>query len=156
MKFIVLFVLGFGLATAPVALAKKPASFALWTAKWKAHTDPLQNKLADGCLKRYGQTADRKVGECFVKGMRIILRQVEPVWQKQVAAIAVGQSAPCRKAIHAYWLAAEKNQKASLIYLDSHQHVDITQIARDIKAEPYATLKAQTDAAKKHAIIICG
>src|SRR4051794_13865805 len=115
MRSTILLVLALSLLAAPTAVAKKPPSFALWTAKWKAQTDPLQNKLSDDCLKRYGETADRKVGECFVKGMRVLLRREEPVWLRQVANIAKGQTVVCRKAIHAYWLASEKSQKASLI-----------------------------------------
>jgi hypothetical protein len=156
MKRIVLLVLVLTLVVVPVASAKRPPSFAIWNAKWRAQTDPLQNKLGDDCIKHYGETADRKVGECFVKGMRVLLRREEPIWLRQVATIAKGQTAACRKTIHTYWLASEKLQKATLIYLDSHQHVDITQIARDIKEDPLATLKSQTDAAKKHAILICG
>jgi hypothetical protein len=156
MKRIVLLVLAVSLAAVPSAAAKKPPSFALWTAKWKAQTDAPKNKLEDTCLKVYGQTADRKVGACFVKGMRALLRQEQPLWEKQVAAISRGQTASCRKAIHAYWLASGKAQKASLIYLDSHQHVSVTDIARDLQEDPYATLKAQTDAAKKRAIQVCG
>jgi hypothetical protein len=156
MKRIALLVIAVSLVAVPTAVAKKAPSFALWTAKWKAQTDAQQNKLKDACLKVYGETADRKVGECFVKGMRPLLRQEAPLWEKQVAGISRGQTAPCRKAIHAYWLASRKAQAASLIYLDSHQHVSVTDIAKDLNEDPYATLKAQTDATKKRAIQVCG
>ena len=88
--------------------------------------------------------------------MRVLLRRFEPQWEREVALVSRGQSAPCKKAIHLYWLASRKAQKASLIYLDSHQHVSITDIVSDLKEDPYPTLKSPTDAAKSHAIRVCG
>ena len=113
-------------------------------------------ELEQRFLSLYGATADRKVGECFVKGMRVLLRRFEPQWEREVALVSRGQSAPYKKAIHLYWLASRKAQKASLIYLDSHQHVSITDIVSDLKEDPYPTLKSLTDAAKSHATRVCG
>jgi hypothetical protein len=155
MKGIVLVALVVGLLAAPAAQAKKPPSFALWTAKWKASDDVARDKIGDGCISVFGQN-DANVGACFVKGIAASIRQRQPIWERQVARIAKGQSLACRKAIHKYWLASRKGQRASLIYLDSHPHVALTQIVRDLDEEPLATLKSLTDEAKARAIRVCG
>ena len=90
------------------------------------------------------------------EGRCVIIRRQQPQWERAVAAISTGQSPACRKAIHRYWLASRKGQTASLIYLDSHPHTSMTEVASDIGEEPYATLKSQSDAAKRNAIRVCG
>lgn len=154
-RVIVLLVLIAGVASAPPASAEKPPSFALWTVKWKAQNDAAQSKVARTCTQAFGETS-RKAGECFVKGMMASLRALQPKWEKQDAAIARGQSKPCRTAIHQYWLASRKAQKASLIYFDSHQRTEPAQIASDFSEEPFNTLRSLTEEAKARAIRICG
>ena len=149
-------VLALALAAAAPAPAKAPPSFALWTAKYRAQTDKPIDEVGDKCIALHGETADRKIGECWVKGLRVILRRQQPQWERAVAAIAKGQSESCRKAIHRYWLASRKGQAAILIYLDAHQHTRMTEVASDLDEEPHATLKNQTDAAKSAAIRTCG
>jgi DNA-binding transcriptional LysR family regulator len=78
MKRMLLLTLVFSLIATPTAPAKTPPSFAIWTTKWRAQTDPLKNKLGDDCVKRYGGTADRKIGECFVMGT---------LWREPIAAV---------------------------------------------------------------------
>jgi hypothetical protein len=147
--------LALALMAAPAAAATPP-SFALWNAKFVAQDDKLIDELGDKCLALYGQTANQKVGECFVRGGRVILRSQQPGWERAVARISIGRSAPCKKAIHAYWLASRKATRASLIYLDSHPHTSMTEIASDFAEEPYATLKALLDESKRRAIRVCG
>lgn len=146
-----------GLLAVPVASdGKEPPSFALWTAKWKAQSDKPLDDLADKCIAIYGETADRKVGECFVKGMRVIVRRQIPQWELAVTRISKGQTRACKKAIHAYWRASRKGQKALVIYLDSHPHTSATQFGRDLGGDPFGMLKQLTDEAKSRAIRVCG
>lgn len=144
------------LVAAPVAVAGQPPSFALWNAKWKAKHDPAIDDLGDKCMALYGKTANRKIGECFVKGARPLLRAEAPLWEREVAKVSVGQSSACKAAIHGYWLAVRKTTAATLIYLDSHPHTSMTDVASDLSGDPYATLKSVSDAAKSRAIRVCG
>jgi hypothetical protein len=155
MKRIVVVTLAFGLLVAQPALAKKSPSFALWNENWNAQHDPTIDSLATGCLYLFGQN-DVKLGACFAKREGGILRARQLEWERQVARIAHGQTARCKRAIHGYWLAARRSGKANLIYLDSHQHTAMTRINSDLGEDPYAKLKSLSDAAKSRAIRVCG
>jgi hypothetical protein len=156
MRRVLLFALALGFVAAPAVLAKKPPSFALWSARWQAQHDSGLDRLVSACAALYGETADRKVGECVVHGMREILRRESPKWEKAVALISRGQSVPCKEAIHVYWLASRKNQRAAVTYLDAHRHRNFTAVASDLKADPYATLSSLTRSTKAHANRVCG
>ena len=143
------------LLASPPALAKKPPSFALWNANWKVQHDPTIDSLATGCLYLFGQN-DGKLGACFATREGRILQERQPDWDRQVGRIAHGQTAHCKKAIHGYWLATRTSVKATLIYLDSHQHTAMTQINRDLSEDPYKSLRSLSDAAKSRAIRVCG
>jgi hypothetical protein len=156
MKTLVVAAFLFSLVGAQPALAKKPPSFALWTATWKASDDAAQDKIEAACTKLYGKTNDAKLGPCFVKLFRVSLRERQPIWERAVARISKGQTPACKNAIHVYWLASRKAQKASLIYLDTHPKRGITAISADLSKEPYATLRALTEESKSRSIRICG
>jgi hypothetical protein len=144
-----------GLVSAQPALAKDPPSFALWTAQWATSHDRVMDKLLNGCKQLYGGR-DRKLGECLTKGARVVLRSQAVVWERQVARVARGRSVACKKAIHSYWLASRKAQKATLIYFDGHPHTDLSEIYGAFTDEPFSTLHDITDAAKSKAIRVCG
>lgn len=156
MKRTILIVLAFSLIAAPTAFGKKPASFALWAATWKSQDDAAQDKIQASCERLYGKTDDAKLGVCFVKLEIVSLRSRKPLWERAVARIANGQPARCRKAIHAYWMASRKAQRASMIYLQTHPKRAATEIASDLNEEPYVTLRELTDEAKSRAIRVCG
>jgi hypothetical protein len=155
MKRIVVVMLAFGLLVAQPALAKKSPSFAVWNADWNAQHNPTIDSLATGCLYLFGHN-DAKLGACFAKREGRILHARQPDWEREVARIAHGQTARCKRAIHGYWLAARKSVTAALTYLDSHQHTAMTKINSDLGKDPYATLKSLSDAAKSRAIRVCG
>jgi hypothetical protein len=150
-----LVVLGLLLAAVPAAEGAKPRSFALWTASWKAHSDKLVDAAPEPCRKAF-PTDDLKLGECFVHRLIPTLQAASPDWEHQVAAIARGQTQPCRSSIHRYWLGSRKLQVAEVIYLKAHPHTKLTQVNADFGDEPYATLGSVTDEAKSHAIRVCG
>jgi hypothetical protein len=142
------------LGGAPPAPAKAP-SFALW---WKGFSARVQRditRIERACEGRFGRN-DAKVGACFVKAERVSLRLEGEAMRKQIAIISRGQTASCKKAIHVYWLASRKAAKVNLIYLDSHPHVAVTRLSRDLNRKPYTTLKMHTFRAKSEAIRICG
>lgn len=107
------------------------------------------------CQKRYG-VDDAKVGACFVKHERVSLRLERAAWEKQVAKISRSQRAPCKRAIHRFRVASRKSAIASLRYLDSHRHARLTQVSRDLNAQPFESLRVMTFEAKARAIRICG
>jgi hypothetical protein len=155
MKRILLTALALGLLAAQPALARRPPSFARWDANWKVQHDPTIDGLATGCLYRFGQDDD-KLGACFATSEGRILQARQPDWERQVAGIARGQTARCKKAIHGYWLTTRNTLHATLTYLESHQHTAMTQINSDLSHDPYKTLKSLSDAAKSRAIRVCG
>jgi hypothetical protein len=155
MRRIVVIALAFGLLAAQPALAKQPPSFALWTANWTVQHDPTIDSLATGCLYLFGQNDD-KLGACFATREGGILRARQLDWERQVAGIARGQTAPCKEAIHGYWLTTRNKLHATLGYLESHQHTGMAKINSDLSHDPYKTLKSFSDAAKSRAIRVCG
>jgi hypothetical protein len=147
--------LALGLLAVPSAVAKPP-SFALWWARWNVQSDQLIVKVSDACTNRYGNN-DGKLGPCFVKGMIVKLHTANPDWLRQVARLARGQSPACKKAIHGYYLAFSKLQKANLIFLNGHSHTKMTDLASSLREDrPYVTLRALNDGAKSRAIDVCG
>jgi hypothetical protein len=140
----------------PAAAAADPPSFALWVATWRSQDNAAQDKMQATCERVYGKTDDAKLGACFVKLEIVSLRSRMPRWERAVARISRGQSAPCRKAIHAYWLASRKAQLASMIYLRTHAKRAATDIASDLNEEPYVTLRQVTDETKSRAVRVCG
>lgn len=140
---------------APGAVAAKPPSFALWTAKWNAHSDQIARTAAAPCQKAFPKD-DARLGGCFIKVELAALRRAIPEWAKQISGIASGQTAACKGAIHAYWLASRKNQAAALIFYTGHAHSSMTDIAGELNDEPFPTLQSITKAAKSKAIRICG
>lgn len=137
-----------------VSLAEAP-SFALWWGRFSAGVQRDVTRIGDACEKRYGRD-DAKVGACFVKAERVSLRGQRAALKKGIATISRGQTAPCRKAIRAYWLASRKAAKVNLAYLDSHPQVAVTRMSRDLNRKPYTTLKSLSFEAKTRAIRICG
>ena len=59
------------------------------------------NRAAHTCATASGGD-DVRFGACIVASQRVALRADAVEWDKQVATIARGQSAPCRSAIHDY------------------------------------------------------
>jgi hypothetical protein len=156
MKRIVLLVLAVSLVAVPTAVARKPPSFALWSARWGAHSDAVIKKATDKCNPFVKKNDDQRAGECIVAELLSVYPVLIPEWGRQVGAIAKPQSPKCRAAIHAYWLAARKGFAAFSIYLKGHRHTPVTQINQDSHDEPLATINALKDEAKSHAVRVCG
>lgn len=141
--------------TVAAAPAKKPPSFALWSASESNHEDSLTGPVVAQCQKAFGKN-DLKAGECVTVGLLGVYPKMKAYWARGVARIAVGQSVACRRAIHTYWVAATKNFAASIGYLQAHRKTPITDIQSGLAAEPYATLKSVKDEAKSRAVRVCG
>lgn len=139
----------------PASSPAQPPSFADWLARFGARVQRDVTHIGSVCQKRHGHD-DHKVGACFVKAERRSLRAEAVIWEKQLAVVAQGQRATCKKAIRAYRLASRKAARANLRYLDSHPHAALSRISRDLNQKPYTTLKTVTFAAKSRAIRVCG
>jgi hypothetical protein len=152
MKRTLLLVLAVSLVAVPTAAAKKPPSFALWSARESNHQDSVLNPLEEGCKK----LGDSKGGACLAKGLMIEYPKLDAHWSAGLARIARPQTAACKKAIHAYYLASTKERTAMELYMKAHQHARWSQILSDLNDEPYATLGQVTDEQKSRAIRVCG
>lgn len=120
MKRILLLVLAAILIAVPTAAAKKPPSFALWSARESNYTDALFAQASDG-------------GDVL-----IALPKAKAHWQRGVAIVAKGQTPACRKAIHAYYLAALKYFNAATIYVRAHTSMKVLAVASALSSdEPY-------------------
>jgi hypothetical protein len=144
-----------GLLTGPSGGHAGPASFKSWSERWSARTARDNARVVGRCAKLFG-SSDLKLGMCYVRAGRANLRTERAAWERQVADVIGGQTIPCQKAITAYVSAARLRQAASLVYLDSHRRTPLTRIAGDISGEPYATLRSMSDAARTHAVAVCG
>jgi hypothetical protein len=147
--------LGLVLAVVPPAssAAAKPPSFARWVAHWTAQSQKLIDAAVAPCLK---VSDDLKNGECVVRREIPMEQKAIPEWERQVAAIARGQTKPCRAAIHRYWLAYKTANAAALIYFKSHRHTAVGRLDKDLKDEPYATLQSVSIKAVTRAVRVCG
>jgi hypothetical protein len=139
MKRILLIALALGLAVAPSASAKKPPSFALWSARESNYDDALLSHAKNG------------------KDVVAVLAKAKPHWEHGLTAIAKPQKVACKKAIHAYWLAAVKFFAAEMLYARTHPAASTLEMgAALIGDEPYATLNDVKNEAKSHAVRVCG
>jgi hypothetical protein len=146
--------LGVLLAPPAPALAKPP-SFTHWVAGHLLRQERDVNRAAHACATASGGD-DVRFGACVVANERVKLRAEAVEWDKQVAMIARGQSAPCWSAIHDYSSALVARQKALLAYMDSHRRVAGTRLVHDLRREPFTTLKAVTRASLFRAVRVCG
>jgi hypothetical protein len=148
-------VLAFGLIVPIAAVAKAPPSFAVWTAQENNYEDSLTDPVVDRCKKAFSNN-DLKAGQCLVAGLLAVYPRMDANWGRGVARVAKGQPVACKRAIHAYWLAAQKNFKVSIAYFKAHQKTAVTKINSDLAAEPYLTIRDLKDEAKSKAIRVCG
>ena len=98
---------------------------------------------------------DAKLGACVVQGLLALRPALVARWSVASAASRAARAA-CKHAIHAYWLAARKNIKATTLYFESHRHAGSTRIQAELNSQPYTTLESQKDEAKSHAVAVCG
>lgn len=139
----------------PATSTAKPASFALWWARFSAQVQRDVTRVGTVCQHRYGHN-DVKLGTCFVRAERVSLRAERAVWERQLGQISRGQGTRCTKAIRRYRSATRRAARANLIYLDSHPRAGLAQIGRELNGQPYATLKSATYKAKANAVRACG
>jgi hypothetical protein len=154
-RIVMLAVVLAGLLAVPIGGGARPASFKSWSVRWSARTARDNARVVDHCAKLFGGS-DLKFGMCYVKAGRANLRAERSAWEKQVASVIGGQPIACQRAITAYVAAARARQAANLVYLDSHRRTPLTRIAGEISGEPYAALKSASDAARAHAVAVCG
>jgi hypothetical protein len=139
MKRIVLLVLAVGLVAVPAAAAKKPPSFALWSARESNYDDALLSHAKNG------------------KDVVAVLAKAKPHWEHGLTVIAKPQKVACKKQIHAYWLAAVKFFDAEMLYARTHLTTSTPEMGAALTGdEPYATLNDVKNETKSHAVRICG
>ena len=107
------------------------------------------------CEKLFSEN-DGKLGECTATAVLSAYAKTDRRWTLGLQRVAKPQSARCKKAIHAYWLATIKNGKAKIAYLESHRHTGIRAIIAAMSGEPYETITELKDEAKSRAVRICG
>jgi hypothetical protein len=137
------------------AAMAKPQSFARWVVQEGTAEDAIIEPMTDRCVKRFPRN-DAKLGACVVQGLLALRPALVAKWERGVGTISRGQTDACKHAIHAYWLAARKNIKATALYFESHRHVGSTRIQAELNSQPYTTLESQKDEAKAHAVAVCG
>jgi hypothetical protein len=137
------------------AAQAKPQSFSRWVLQEGSAEDALIDPMTDGCVKLFPRN-DARLGACVVRGLLALRPALVARWERGVGIVAQGQTAACKKAIHAYWLAARRNIKATTIYFESHRHTGSTRIQAELNSQPYTTLESQKDEAKTHAVTVCG
>jgi hypothetical protein len=135
--------------------AAKPQIFSRWVIQEGSAEDALIDPMTDDCVKLFPRN-DAKLGACVVRGLLALRPKLIARWERGVGIVARGQTAACRHAIHAYWLAARKNIKATTLYFESHRHTGSTRIQAELNSQPYTTLESQKDDAKTHAVAVCG
>jgi hypothetical protein len=142
-----------GLAGSEAATAK-PQSFARWVVQEGTAEDAIIEPMTDRCVKRFPRD-DAKLGACVVQGLLAIRPALVARWERGVGTISHGQTAACKHAIHAYWLAARTNIRATTLYFEAHRHAGSTRIQAELNSQPYTTLESQKDEAKSHAVAVC-
>lgn len=154
MRVFALILVALACACGTASAASSAPSFAAWMLRWNA-TDDKGFAAFDACAKVYAND-DAKLGACQVKSAAKAYQRLTPVWSRQVAAITRGQSAPCRAAIHHYWLSMRKAQVLLVAYFQQHPKVLATTLASDLSSEPLKTTGALADESKSNAIRVCG
>jgi hypothetical protein len=142
------------LAMALPAAAAVP-SFASWASAWKAASDRAINDALKPCQGTL-LTSQTKMGACAVRNMVGVITRARPVWDRQVDAVAQGQTTRCRTAIHRYWLTTRTQQNADLAYLHAHSKASVGTLQHDLTREPFLTLNRTASAAAGRAIRVCG
>jgi hypothetical protein len=137
------------------AAIAKPQSFARWVVQEGSAEDAIIDPMTDRCVKRFPRN-DAKLGACVVQGLLAVRPALVARWERGVGTVSRGQTEACKHAIHAYWLAARKNIKATTLYFESHRHAGSTRIQAELNSQPYTTLESQKDEAKSHAVAVCG
>jgi hypothetical protein len=133
----------------------KPQSFARWVVQEGSAEDAAIDPMSDECIALFPRN-DAKLGACVVRGMLSLRPALVARWERGIGGVARGQTAACRKAIHAYWLAARRNIRATTLYFEAHRHTGSTRIQAELNSQPYTTLESQKDEAKTHAVVVCG
>jgi hypothetical protein len=142
------------LAVPSVAGAKAP-SFAAWHARWLAHSNAKVLAMKTRCAVQ-SSSSDLKAGECIVKGALAGYPPLIAQWNREVAVIAKGQTAPCRAAIHTYWLATARNYAETLAFFRAHREQPVTAIAKDMNATRIQTIALKQSRAASRAALVCG
>ena len=152
------------LALALVAAAAQPAgatkppppqSFAAWKRSWDARFKSGTRKIAEVCVVKYAPD-DRKLGECFAKGMLTLLDRTEPKFEFEVARVSLRQSQQCKKEIRRYVSQWRASETFAVNFFNSHMHRNMSDINRGLNEEPITSLDAFLAAQEKRAIRICG
>jgi hypothetical protein len=141
-----------GLAGAAQA---KPQSFARWVVQEDTAEDAVIEPMTDECVTLFPRN-DAKLGACVVRGLISLRPALVARWERGVGGVSRGQSAACKQAIRAYREAARRNIKATSLYFEAHRHTGSTRIQAELNSQPYTTLESQKDAAKTHAVVVCG
>ena len=143
------------LGTSAPVLAR-PASFAVWWSHFSARVQRDVVRINHVCQKRYG-VDDAKVGACFVKHERVSLRRERAAWEKQVEKISRSQRAPCKRRDPPLpgGLAQIGRSRVSGTSTPIGT-ARLTQVSRDLNAQPFESLRVMTFEAKARAVRICG
>jgi hypothetical protein len=152
------FVVGALLATVlavPAAGIAKAPSFAAWHAHWLARSGAKVLALKTQCAL-HSSSGDLAAGRCIAKGSLAVYPPLIAEWNREVAVVAKLQAAPCRAAIHAYWLATAKNYAETVAFFRAHRASRLTAIASDMSATSVQTIALAQARSATRAALVCG
>lgn len=144
-------------------LAPEPAdahapSFAVWMAHRDARVAKMLAPVQSKCVNVARLTSDDDAaGKCLIDGLWRVWPRSRAAFDRSVAIIAAPQTAPCKRAIHAWWRAISTGSRAMLVYLTAAHDtpVSATRFNRDMRNGTLGTLNGLTDAAKSRALRVC-
>jgi hypothetical protein len=89
--------------------------------------DAVIDPMTDECVKLFPRN-DAKLGACVVRGLLSVRPALVARWERGLGSVSRDQTAACKQVIHAYWLAARKNIRATTLYFEAHRHTGSTRI----------------------------
>ena len=132
---------------APSVVGAKAPSFSTWHARWLKRSGAKVMAVKTRCAFE-SSSSDLEAGRCIAKGALAVYPPLIAEWNREVAEIAQGQAAPCRAAIHAYWLATAKNYAATVAFFRAHRESPVSTIAADLNSKGIPGRGSQTDACR--------
>jgi hypothetical protein len=144
------------LAAMPAAsVAKKPPSFAKWSANEGTYESSLSGPVLSECADNFPDD-DLQHGECLVAGLLKIWPGMNAHWQRGMTRITTPQKAACKKALRTYSVAYRANYESGIAYLRSHPTTAYTVFGAAVTSGTYKTLNDAKVATRKKALRICG
>jgi hypothetical protein len=132
-----------------------PQSFAAWKGSWDSRFKSGARSFAEICVIKYAPD-DRKLGECFAKGMLALLNRTEPKFEFEVARVSLRQSPQCKKEIRRYVFRWRASETFAVNFFNSHLHRNMSDINKGLNEEPITSFDSFLGTQERRAVRICG